>query len=1195
MTTASDAPPTKKDRLENTFLNHLVRFIKCSPHEDEVIFQAYFYEVLIRTLRFTFGVVAVQFFLGSIYFYVGSQTMSQWKFVLMMVFVLLSMLFLGLSYTPFYRMIWRVLLLIYGLMAVLVALFYVNGTSAIVQVTMLALITSCLLSGMPFFMSAAVSLMILVGFEAALASAITNVSYILLYNLFLLIFTVFLLYAAWMREKGIRSKFDTIETVKIQRLKSDSIITHMLPPFVVQKLKAKHDSVIIDHFDSVTVMFCEIVNFNALLEKMPATEVVQLLNEVYTSFDRLTDVHGVNKVEHIGNVYVVSAGCPEVTPFHSGRVAEMGLKMLSVVRHFKKIELRLGIHTGAVMAGVIGFKKLSYHLFGDTINTASRMCSHGNIQRIHVSEATYNLLSGKYNFEARGEIQVKGKGTMRTYFLESRKVAQGSMSLLEKEVMLKPTNIPRVNLMFKSPAGAGAELTSVARTHRAGYTAARPTSGMRAADATMPGQVQAQLMHLQTGNFKSRIFFLTGSPDLTQVQAMDSSPAGRHEGKSRYRKSKLTLQFSGDPEVEADFVLRNNETRHRRMCLTMFFALVGFAIWGIYDNGTVTPRDILPFVLLARYLYCLIGIICIALAFRFRAWVEWFTLGVLAGCILMTLALELWGHFGRPIGFLTIVQLVFNNSMTFSVSGVTFKNAFIIQIIGLGLFELQHIWQPTPSMLAYTFFAIFGMLMNASSSYMAELYERDNYVHELVLDDEVEKTDALLTGLLPVNVLMQLKMGRQLIADEFEQVSIMLTDIVGFTELASRVTPSKLVEFLNVLYSIFDKCAEKYGVLKIATIGDAYLCLSGCPDKCFDHADRVADMALEMLDKVKQLIAPDGTQVRVRVGIHTGPVVAGVVGIKMIHYQIWGDAVQIASKMESSGKASHIHVSNSTQRLLEKTFQFEQADVVKVKDVDMQTYFLKGRLDPSAVPCNQPKNGPPGTPRKFELSTSMIFQNATSWVKKPSSPPPQAPNPVNRAPSARSRVLRTPRRADILAPSTTRARKHSILVHAGSTQNIAELGNQPAESPHSIIDNLLGLNHAYDVTDSPNQVVNEELYGDDMASDDEDMLSNDVLLSSDDDLRFDSDGNPIPLAPFSFKASLKLPSLNTSSPFTSSGGRLGPPSPSISEATLMPPSPSHFTPTSPSHARHGPLPTPLLPPPSLIRSLRSSQKSPQIL
>jgi class 3 adenylate cyclase len=118
-------------------------------------------------------------------------------------------------------------------------------------------------------------------------------------------------------------------------------------------------------------------------------------------------------------------------------------------------------------------------------------------------------------------------------------------------------------------------------------------------------------------------------------------------------------------------------------------------------------------------------------------------------------------------------------------------------------------------------------------------------------------------------------------------------------------------------------------VLKIATIGDAYLCIAGCPEKCDDHAEKIANMALEMLESVKSIVAPDGTQVRVRIGMHTGPVIAGVVGIKMIHYQvspllfyllicvsliniqIWGDSVQIAQKMESSGKASHLHVSEA--------------------------------------------------------------------------------------------------------------------------------------------------------------------------------------------------------------------------------------------------------------------------------------------
>eukprot|EP00026_Physarum_polycephalum_P001320 Phypoly_transcript_01321.p1 GENE.Phypoly_transcript_01321~~Phypoly_transcript_01321.p1 ORF type:complete len:738 (+),score=98.12 Phypoly_transcript_01321:65-2278(+) len=710
-------------RFFKDFIVRVFRRTKARP-EDELIFRGYYYRILIRHLRITFGLLSV--------FYAASGFFLNWSnpglFASHLVFAMIAIVSLGASFLAFFRLFWRIYVPVFATVAFLIAYMSVHLIPTTVEVSMISLITVCLMSGLPFGLTLLLVLVNMILYEVIMLHNKANKASMLQSNAFFTFFVLFLMYAARARIQGIRIQFDTLETVKVQRRKSDSIIQHMLPPFVVQKLKAKHDSVIVDHFDSVTVMFCEIVNFNALLEKMPAQEVVQLLNDIYTAFDRLTDVHGVNKVEHIGNVYVVSAGCPEVTPYHSGRVAEMGLKMLSVVRHFKKVELRLGIHTGAVMAGVIGFKKLSYHLFGDTINTASRMCSHGAIQRIHVSESTYQLLSTKYIFESRGEIGVKGKGVMRTYFLDGRKMnaqayahvsnfaAERSSFAIQAAQSAFPTQ-PANNTFFRAggsyqlgPVGALASEFSHnigPRTHRAGYVASRPAT---ANSSSQP---------LKRTSWAKTILSCMGTPDYTPIQSLEEEEEG---AKSRYKKNPLTLRFVGEPGIEEAFRDRNADVHHTRMCCSMLFSLVGFGFCGIYDyyyaHGNRAPYYTL------RYLFCGFGLVCIGVAMKFRQYVEYITLMVLSCTLFVTLVLEVWAHSHQAISLTAVVLTMFITSMTFNVSCVRFMFSIVIHLIGFMLLEFLQLIQPTGGfdMGVHSAFVVFALVMNIIACYMQESF-----------------------------------------------------------------------------------------------------------------------------------------------------------------------------------------------------------------------------------------------------------------------------------------------------------------------------------------------------------------------------------------------------------------------------------------------------------------------------------------
>ena len=209
-----------------------------------------------------------------------------------------------------------------------------------------------------------------------------------------------------------------------ERQKSERLLLNVLPAQVAERLK-NGESAIAESFDCVTVLFADLCGFTTFSQRVDARHLVDLLDEIFSAFDDLARAHGVEKIKTIGDAYMAVAGLPVPRVDHATAVAEMALGMHEAFHRVVgprglPLDLRIGVHSGPVAAGVIGRHKFSYDLWGDTVNLASRMESHGEPARIHVSRATRDLLGGAFHFADRGEIDVKGKGPMRTFFLLGR-------------------------------------------------------------------------------------------------------------------------------------------------------------------------------------------------------------------------------------------------------------------------------------------------------------------------------------------------------------------------------------------------------------------------------------------------------------------------------------------------------------------------------------------------------------------------------------------------------------------------------------------------------------------------------------------------------------------------------------------------------------------------------------------------------
>jgi adenylate cyclase len=215
-----------------------------------------------------------------------------------------------------------------------------------------------------------------------------------------------------------------------------------------------------------------------------------------------------------------------------------------------------------------------------------------------------------------------------------------------------------------------------------------------------------------------------------------------------------------------------------------------------------------------------------------------------------------------------------------------------------------------------------------------------------ILDEERLKSDKLLFSILPGSVAERLKNDPGVIAESYAETTVMFADIVGFTELASKMSPTRVVTFLNDVFSVFDNLADKHGLEKIKTIGDAYMVAGGVPNKRPDHAEAMGRMALDMLSEVSNVWTPEGGDLRLRIGIHTGPAVAGVIGRKRFIYDLWGDTVNIASRMESQGLPDRIQVSEATYQKLRKDFMLEKRGMLHIKGKgQMITWLLTAQKE----------------------------------------------------------------------------------------------------------------------------------------------------------------------------------------------------------------------------------------------------------
>jgi class 3 adenylate cyclase len=419
------------------------------------------------------------------------------------------------------------------------------------------------------------------------------------------------------------------------------------------------------------------------------------------------------------------------------------------------------------------------------------------------------------------------------------------------------------------------------------------------------------------------------------MDEIETSTAATERSGWRLRLQRLRLRFR-DPGLESQY--RADRFRHNLGNIRFAF-LAGIALWvtwGLLLRPHMLALSDQRLDMVMRFgVFIPVLIVGLGLTYtRFfgRAW-EWLSVAIAAATILS------WVFYVSRVTTLPAeygyVGVILITAFTYTLLQLRFVLVMLVTAIGIAAYlpyalTVQYIF-PVSQVLATLYLVSFGML-GGLAAYRMERFTRDLFLRERQLEQERTRSDGLLLNMLPVAIVEQLKTssgGR--IAQSFDHVSVFFADAVGSTEQAARSSPEAFADALDALFSHFDEIAMRYGLEKIKTIGDAYMAVAGAPTPMADHADAAVRMAVDILADAGNIRWPSGDPIVVRGGIATGPAVAGVIGDRRFAYDLWGDTVNLASRLEANAGPGRFLVSESTARELADRYEFGPSEILEVK------------------------------------------------------------------------------------------------------------------------------------------------------------------------------------------------------------------------------------------------------------------------
>ncbi|XP_078584315.1 adenylate cyclase type 3-like isoform X1 [Branchiostoma floridae x Branchiostoma japonicum] len=810
-----------------------------------------------------------------------------------------------------------------------------------------------------------------------------------------------------------RSSLEVKVHLQEQTQHQEQLLMSILPRHVAEDMRRgmsrkdtedrQFQQMYIKRHENVSILFADIVGFTAISTTVSAQELVKILNELFASFDKLADINNQLRIKILGDCYYCICGVPVPRKDHAVCSINMGLDMVDAIAQVREktrspVDMRVGIHTGAVLAGVLGQKRWQFDVWSTDVTLANQMESGGMPGRVHISKATHDCLNGEFELE-------QGNGASRNDYLKSRGI---------KTFLIKRRTEKR-------------ELAASFPKKSAWSSIMIKNGGVKKVD---DGKKPTARLCFQ----RLAIRALRNEQEINNLvrKTLEEQDYKAIDGKV----NPVTLRFK-----DADLEMKFGKEREKQcaVCLVAFAVILVFCF---LVQITVIARTIMAVI---AFVICLVGIVSMvivtsatifhtnfpAMLVRVSNWLDgnryirntWTLVAVtmvIAGILINTLSCDVTGPvlFSPPLDRLdlscpytqyfvfAIVLMLSGLTMQMHISHVTkFLTmcvittvtclvSFVLENGGLGIstsvnqnFTGNSTDSPDPvppaaqlcvSLSVITICLLLICRQMESATRLLFLWKMETTKQREEVGQIRKQNEDLVNNILPPHVSTHFigvkRKDEELYSQSYEEVGVLFASIPNFSDFYTEESVNnsgiECLRFLNEIIYDFDALLSKpkfRSITKIKTIGSCYMAASGLnPDDNMAHSpDRLvrlkhladlADFALALKEALMNINYQSFNNFLLRIGIHQGSVVAGVIGARKPHYDIWGNTVNVASRMESTGQPGQIQVVEETSHLLKEFgFKLEQRGVVKVKGKgELMTYFLKGREKPEVSNISLP-------------------------------------------------------------------------------------------------------------------------------------------------------------------------------------------------------------------------------------------------
>jgi class 3 adenylate cyclase len=414
-------------------------------------------------------------------------------------------------------------------------------------------------------------------------------------------------------------------------------------------------------------------------------------------------------------------------------------------------------------------------------------------------------------------------------------------------------------------------------------------------------------------------------------------------------------------ELEAEFSRRYNEDAAPVARIALMFGIAVYLAFYFWDR--VIDIDNSPKTLMIRIVVVLSAIAGLSLPRRiFSRHLQLIMITCITGAGLAHAAIMSILKDGLIHGIPGVVLILMYNFVFFRL--LFFPSLVAGIIITVAHEEAVRHTLTTDFIIVENFFIVATLISGSAVSYLLDSLFRTQFLTNKQLDSERMRTNGLIESLFPARIAERLKAGETCIAESHGEVSVLFSDLVGFTSLTKKLSPGQLIDVLSDYFSMLDRLTEKHEIEKIKTIGDAYMVVSGLADEGRNTAEHIADFALEMVRSIHEYAEKHDFPLALRAGISTGQVISGVIGLKKPSFDLWGETVNLASRMESHSEPGHIQVSEATYWRLHEKYDFTRRGAIEVKGVGkVETFFLLRKKAEGiiAAPASSPYAWPDDT------------------------------------------------------------------------------------------------------------------------------------------------------------------------------------------------------------------------------------------